>query len=193
MIVLPAWRRAGARALETTPIGAPRGARSSPRRRIGAALFALAVFGFAALWPTAAPIAAARCSFAGLPEAKAMAERAAELLGGQGPEVAFPAFMDTSGPFFDRDLYVFVLLLDGTIVLNGRYPDVVGSNLRGATNARGQPFGLELLRTAARQGRGTVEYEWYNPCTGQIAPKVTYFIRVGELIVAVGAYGSISA
>ncbi len=137
--------------------------------------------------------AASVCEFASLGEAKAMAERAAARLERRGPEETLPRFMDPAGGFIDRDLYVFVIDLNGVLWASGGFPETVGSNALGARDSRGRLFVQEMMRIAVEAGRGWVEYEWFNPCTGKVNPKSSYVIRVGPFVVGVGAYGTVAA
>lgn len=137
--------------------------------------------------------AAAACEFATLAEAEALARRAAALLERLGPGPAFAAFMDRDREFIDRDLYVFVLDLDGTMWASGAFPQSIGSNALGARDSRGRYYIRRMIRLAMERGEGWVEYEWFNPCSGEIAPKASFIVRVGPFIVGVGAYGTISA
>jgi signal transduction histidine kinase len=136
---------------------------------------------------------AAVCESASLEEAKAMAERAAALLERQGPDRTLTTFMDPAGDFIDRDLYVFVIDLRGTVWVNGGFPGTVGTNALGTRDSRGRLFVQEMMRIALEAGHGWVEYEWLNPCTGKVNPKASYVIRVGPFIVGVGAYGTVAA
>lgn len=131
------------------------------------------------------------CEFATLEEAKAMAERAATHLERVGPQKALVQFMDPAGGFIDRDLYVFVLDLQGVLWASGGFPESVGSSALDAQDSRGRFFVREALRIALEEGRGWIEYEWFNPCTGKMNPKSSYVIRVGPFVVGVGAYGTV--
>lgn len=137
--------------------------------------------------------AASVCEFATLEEAKAMAERAATHLERAGPQAALTQFMDPAGGFIDRDLYVFVFDFDGVLWASGGFPETVGSNALGAQDSRGRLFVQEMMRVALEEGRGWIEYEWLNPCTGKMNPKSSYVIRVGPFVVGVGAYGTVAA
>lgn len=133
------------------------------------------------------------CRSASLAEAEALADRAADLLGRIGPERALPAFMDPAGGFIDRDLYVFVLDLDGNLWANGAFPQAIGSNALSARDSHGRPYVADMIRVAERDGRGWVAYEWVNPCTGTMSPKVSFIRRVGSFVIGVGAYGTLGA
>jgi len=128
------------------------------------------------------------CSNASPAEAKALTNKAAEQLERRGPEKAFPEFMDPSSDFFPRDLYVFVVDLDGRMWVNGAFPQAIGSNALAAEDNRGRRYIEEMLAIARTRGEGQIEYMWVNPCTSEYTDKLTFFKRVGRFVVAVGAY-----
>lgn len=165
------------------------------RHRIrGRAALALLMAAMLAWLPSMVRAQNAACdSFATPVEAQRMAEAAAVHLERVGLERAFHDFMNTGSRFFDRDLYVFVLDLSGRLLANGRFPELIGSSALGSRDASGRSFVLDAIAVARGPGRGWIEYQWYNPCTGDYGYKSTYIIRVGNLMVGVGAYGSISA
>ena len=127
------------------------------------------------------------CAQATRPIAQALAERAAEHLAKAGPVQAFKDFQDPAGGFLDGDLYVFVFDFEGVIRASGGFPHAVGQNLLvhhepAPTNTRG------IIKVAREQGKGWFEYVWVNPCSGRRETKISYVIKVGDLIVGVGAY-----
>jgi cytochrome c len=140
------------------------------------------------------PVMAAepRCQAASLAEAKAMAIQAAEILVNDGPEVAFRRFSDPEDDFIDRDLYVFVLDMTGRIWFNAVFPTPPGRNILGSRDSNGRFFVQDMIKVANTRGEGWVEYEWLSPCTSEMTPKSAYVVRVGPLLVAVGAYGVMS-
>ncbi len=154
--------------------------------RIVAAIVIAFVAPFLAL-----PTSAADCDLAGLEEAKALALKAADLLEKEGPQNALVKFMEP-GPFIDRDLYVFVLDMEGTVWASGAFPQGIGSNAWEARDSGGNFFVQEMIHIATVEGEGWVEYDFFNPCTGERSPKASYVKRVGPLIVGVGAYGTVS-
>lgn len=137
---------------------------------------------------TAAFAADQDCSNATPAEAKALAHKAAAELKRLGPNKAFADFMDPDGDYFPRDLYVFVVDLDGTMWVNGAFPQVMGTNAVNAQDNTGRRYIEEMLRIARAHGKGQIEYMWINPCTGQYTDKLTFFERVDRYVVAVGAY-----
>ena len=133
-----------------------------------------------------------RCQAASLAEAKALAIRAADILVKDGPEIAFRRFSDPEDSFIDRDLYVFILDMAGRIWFNAAFPTPPGRNILGSRGSNGRFFVQDMIKVATTKGEGWVEYEWLSPCTGEMAPKSAYVVRVGPLLVAVGAYGVLS-
>ncbi len=127
------------------------------------------------------------CAQATRPVAQALAERAAQHLARVGPAQAFKDFQDPAGGFLDGDIYVFVFDFEGVIRSSGGFPHAVGQNLMthhepAPTNTRG------IIKVAREQGKGWFEYVWVNPCSGRRELKISYVIKVGDLIVGVGAY-----
>ena len=132
------------------------------------------------------------CRHPGTPEeAKALAERAAGHLRRHGPETAFAGFLDPTAGFMERDLYVFVIDQDGLMWVNGRYPELIGSNVLGTRDPDGRSIFQEGLQKVLRRGRTWIQYTWYNPCTQRLQPKASYLLKVGDFIVGVGVYGMV--
>jgi len=121
-------------------------------------------------------------------EAKALAEKAAQLIQSQGKEKAFEAFNNPTGEFVDRDLYVAVTGLDGTNVAHGANKALIGKNLAGLKDVDGKPFVQEMVDLAKSTGSGWVDYKWSNPVSKKIEQKSSYIKRVGDVFVVVGIY-----
>lgn len=117
-------------------------------------------------------------------EAQAMAEAAAAYLAANGPDVAYPAFND--GPeWHDRDLYVFVIDPAGISLSHGANRDLIGTDISDLVDRNGVYFVREFLGV---ETAGWIDYVYTSPLTGADEPKSSYIIRVGDLIVGVGAY-----
>jgi cytochrome c len=137
---------------------------------------------FVAMGVLAAPAAAQERGTTA--EAQAMAEAAAAFLVDNGPEIAYPAFSD--GPeWHDRDLYVFVIGLDGINRAHGANAALIGTDITGLVDRNGAYFVRDFL---AVETVGWVDYVYTDPLTGLDEPKSSYIIRVGDVIVGVGAY-----
>jgi len=121
-------------------------------------------------------------------EAKAMVEKAVKLLQAEGKDKAFAQFNDTAGAFVDRDLYVFVLNMEGTTVSHGANKALIGKSLLNLKDADGKAFIQEMLDTANKKGAGWVDYKWPNPVTKKVEGKSSYIQKSGDVIVGVGIY-----
>jgi len=85
-------------------------------------------------------------------------------------------------------LYVFVFDLEGTLMASGGFPNAVGRNLVIGYHEPSATQVRNLIQVAKAQGQGWSEYIWRNPCTGRRETKISYVIKVGDLVVGVGAY-----
>jgi hypothetical protein len=127
----------------------------------------------------------ARADERGTPDqAKAMAVHAAELLGAEGPEKAFPAF-NSGQAFHDRDLYVMVYNSTGTCVSHGANSALIGKNLIELKDTNGKFVIKDLVGVP---DAGWIEYTWPDPITHKVQPKKTYVVRVGDFRIGVGVY-----
>lgn len=151
-----------------------------PRKFLKFILAAIAVVGlqFAAVAaPTGTP-----------DEAKAMVEKAVKLIQAEGKDKAFTQINDPAGPFVDRDLYVFVLNMEGTTVAHGVNKALIGKSLLNLKDADGKLFIQEMLEMAKAGKTGWVDYKWANPQTKKVEPKSSYLMKAGDVIVGVGIY-----
>ncbi|NMF91148.1 cache domain-containing protein [Aromatoleum petrolei] len=103
-------------------------------------------------------------------------------------DAAFDEF-NRAAEFKDRELYVYALATDGTMLASGGSSvALVGRNVATMQDAAGKPFFREMLAMAAANEAGRVEYRWLNRIDNREEPKVTLFRKVGERIIAVGYY-----
>ncbi len=118
-------------------------------------------------------------------EAKAMANRAAQLVRDKGVDAAISEFEKKPGPFWDRDLYVFIYANDGTAVFNANTPSLKGKKLIELKD----PSGFAMIKAfVALKEPGWVEYQWADPATKKVRVKQSYIISVGDQVVCVGVY-----
>jgi len=93
------------------------------------------------------------------------------------------------GEFVDRELYVYVLDTEGTMLSSGgSSASLIGRNVTAMRDAAGKPFFAELVETAVRDGHGEVQYRWINWADNSVQRKHTFFERVDQRIIAVGYY-----
>lgn len=123
-----------------------------------------------------------------LEEARRMAEAAADHMRAVGPDQAFRDFENPNGPFFDRDLYVFVQDYGCTFFAHGLNPALKGRNIWDLRNPNGRFACQDIVNITRENGAGWTEYIFQDPLSGGMAWKKTYSIGVGDYIVMVGAY-----
>lgn len=91
--------------------------------------------------------------------------------------------------FVDRDLYAYALRIDGRFLASGgASAALVGDNVLDYRDSDGKAFFREMIDIAKRDGAGQIEYRWFNPADSRGEPKVTFFRKVAEVVVAVGYY-----
>ncbi|TSE21042.1 Methyl-accepting chemotaxis protein III [Tepidimonas alkaliphilus] len=123
-------------------------------------------------------------------EAYELVQKALAHLQAVGYERAAEDFHDKSGPFVDRDLYIFVLDEAGTYHVMGLDRGKVGTRVHDAPGIDAEAF-LADVRHRASQGGGWVEYNIVNPVTGQVRAKASYVVPIGNgLVLGCGAYRS---
>lgn len=121
-------------------------------------------------------------------QARSLMWRAAHELKQYGSE-ALERFNDLNGGFVQDDLYVFVVgLHDRRMHAHGAQPRLVGREVGELTDDEGKQIIRKMIDIAEASGEGELEYRWKNPVTGRSENKRTYLRRVGDYLVAVGAY-----
>lgn len=144
------------------------------------------LFAFAAAASLAWPVAASE-QRASLDEAKAMLAKAIGHIKAVGAEKAVADFMVKPGPWVDRDLYLSVYDMTGKTVAHIN-PRMVGKDNMNLQDANGKYHVKERFEIVKAKGKGQQEFAFLNPMTKQIENKVMFFEKVGDLVVACGAY-----
>ena len=121
-------------------------------------------------------------------EAKAMLAKAVAHYKEVGRKKALADFTAKKAPFGDRDLYVFCIGPDRTIVANGAYPTFVGKSADMLKDANGKLLGGALWEAATKEGGGSVEYPLVNPVTHKAEMKVSFVQKAGDDVCGVGAF-----
>ncbi len=121
-------------------------------------------------------------------EAKAMVAKAIALIKSAGVEKAYAEFSTKGGRFTDRDLYVVVYGLDGTVLAHGSNARLIGKYLIDAQDVDGVYYVKDRIELARSKGEFWQDYKFVNPTTKKIEPKKMYCQRVGETAVCAGVY-----
>ena len=122
-------------------------------------------------------------------EAQAMLQLAVAHYQEVGRKQALADFNGKKPPFFDRDLYVFCVGADSsTLTANGAFPQYVGQSVDVWRDADGKPLGRAIQDAARKNDQGSIAYRMFNPISGQIEPKISFWQKLGEDVCGVGAY-----
>ncbi len=121
-------------------------------------------------------------------EAKAMLAKALAHIKAVGRDKAYADFMTKPGPWVDRDLYITVFDMNGKTLAHGANGRLVGKDNLNMQDANGKFHVKERLEIARGKGKGQQEFAFLNPMTKQIEPKVMFFEKLDDIVVACGAY-----
>ena len=121
-------------------------------------------------------------------EAKAMLDKAIAFYKANGQAKAFAAFNDPKGPFVAKDLYIYVVDMNGKMLAHGAKPGLIGKSMKDIKGADQENFLEESVWLAKNLGVGMVDYKWENPKTLVVEQKCAYFQKVGDVILSSGFY-----
>ncbi len=123
-------------------------------------------------------------------EAEALVQRAVALRRmGMPLQQYWSALSDPQQPFYDRDMYVFVLDATGRYLAFGGHPEKCGSRVQDVPGVDGDAL-LAAIVAQAEQGPGWVEYDITNPLTGTVQTKMSYVCKQDEVYLGCGVYKS---
>ena len=120
-------------------------------------------------------------------EAQAMVKKAIQHYDKVGKDKAMADFSQSPGPFVDRDLYVVVDEMDGTVIAHIN-PKILGKNMMDLRDADGHYQIRERLDAAKTGTSGWQDFKFFNPVTKKIEPKRAYWEKHDNLVFACGAY-----
>lgn len=121
-------------------------------------------------------------------EAKAMVAKGVAFIKSAGKDKAYAEISNASGQFKDRDLYLTVYGMDGTVFAHGANAKMVGKNLIELKDVDGKAFVKERMELAAAKGTFWQDYKFTNPVTKKIEPKTAYCEKTGDVVVCGGIY-----
>ncbi len=121
-------------------------------------------------------------------EAKAMLGKALDYYQANGREKALKAFNNKQPPFSDHGLYVFCIGPDRKLVADGEFREFIGESADIIKDASGKPLGQSFWDIAQKDGQGEMHYQFLDPVTQRIKPKVSYFAKAGQDVCGVGTY-----
>ena len=142
---------------------------------------------FAAL-VCAVPFAALASEHATRDEAVAMVKKGVAFWKTNGNDKTYAAITDKKGQFIDRDLYLVIYGLDGTVRAHGANEKMVGRNLIDLKDVDGKPFVKERVELGQKQETFWQDYKFTDPMTKKIEPKRMYCERINDAVLCGGIY-----
>ena len=121
-------------------------------------------------------------------DAQAMLAKAVAFYKANGQAKAFAAFDDTKGKFVDRDIYIYVSDMNAKVISHGANPALIGKTLIDLKDSDGKQFMKELVDKAKASPSGSIDYKWTKPSTKKVETKTVFYQKVGDVIIACGAY-----
>lgn len=121
-------------------------------------------------------------------DAQQMLKKAVAYMKQVGKEKAVNEFGDPKGKFIYKDVYISVYDLQGGVINHPFQKALIGKNFVTMKDPDGKPFMKEIMDTANAKGSGVVEYKFSHPKSKKVLPKIAYFEKVGDVILAASAY-----
>ena len=121
-------------------------------------------------------------------EATAMVKKGIAFIKANGKEKGYAEINNKSGQFTDRDLYLVVYGLDGTVHAHGANEKMIGKNLIELKDVDGKAFVKERVELATAKGTFWQDYKFTNPVSKKIEPKQMYCEKLDDTAVCGGIY-----
>ena len=127
-------------------------------------------------------------SHASKDEAVAMVKKGVSFIKANGKDKGYAEISNKAGQFNDRDLYLTVYGLDGTVRAHGANEKMIGKNLIELKDVDGKAFVKERVELGASKGTFWQDYKFTNPVSKKIEPKSMYCERLDDAVVCGGIY-----
>ena len=141
-----------------------------------------------ALGLAASPATFAKEGNATKDDAVATVKKGIAFIKANGKDKGYAEVSNKEGQFIDRDLYLVVYGLDGTVRAHGANGKMVGKNLIDLKDVDGKPFVKERVELAQSKGTFWQDYKFTNPVSKKIEPKQMYCEKLDDAVVCGGIY-----
>ncbi len=143
-----------------------------------------------ALAALVAPLGAQADTKATAAEATAMVKKGVAALkaAGKDKDKLYAEVNNKDAKWVDRDLYLVVYGMDGTVRAHGANTKLVGNNLIDMLDIDGKPYIKERIELAKTKGTFWQDYKFTNPTTKKIEPKSMYCEKLDDLVACAGVY-----
>ncbi len=121
-------------------------------------------------------------------EAEALVKKGIAYIKANGKDKGYAEITNKHGQFVDRDLYLIVLQIDGTMLANGANAKLVGLNRMDSQVFDGK-FAVREMIEASKSRNGTwTEYKYSDPVTRKVMDKANYCERLDPSTLVCGGY-----
>lgn len=121
-------------------------------------------------------------------DAMATVKKGITFIKANGKDKGYAEVSNKEGQFIDRDLYLVVYGLDGTVRAHGANAKMVGKNLIELKDVDGKAFVKERVDLAQSKGTFWQDYKFTNPVSKKIEPKQMYCEKLDDAVVCGGIY-----
>ena len=121
-------------------------------------------------------------------QAVAMVQKAVAAIKSAGAEKIYKDVTGKAAEFEDRDLYIAIYCMDGTVLAHGSNAKLVGKKMIDAEDVDGKPFVKERVELARTQPSFWQDYKFVDPLSKKVEPKQMYCERLDETVVCGGVY-----
>ena len=121
-------------------------------------------------------------------EATAMVKKGVAFIKANGKDKGYAEISNKGGQFTDRDLYLTVYGMDGTVRAHGANEKMIGKNLIDLKDVDGKAFVKERIDLASSKGTFWQDYKFTNPVSKKIEPKSMYCEKLEDAVVCGGIY-----
>ena len=132
--------------------------------------------------------AAAKEGNANKEDALSAVKKGVAFIKANGKDKGYAEVSNKQGQFIDRDLYLVVYGLDGTVRAHGANDKMVGKNLIELKDVDGKAFVKERVDLAQVKGSFWQDYKFTNPVSKKIEPKQMYCEKLEDAVVCGGIY-----
>ena len=121
-------------------------------------------------------------------DAVATVKKGISFIKANGKDKGYAEVSNKDGQFIDRDLYLVVYGLDGTVRAHGANGKMVGKNLIDLKDVDGKAFVKERVDLAQSKGTFWQDYKFTNPVSKKVEPKQMYCEKLEDAVVCGGIY-----
>jgi len=121
-------------------------------------------------------------------DAVATVKKGIAFIKANGKDKGYAEVSNKEGQFVDRDLYLVVYGLDGTVRAHGANGKMIGKNLIDLKDVDGKAFVKERVDLAQSKGTFWQDYKFTNPVSKKIEPKQMYCEKLDDAVVCGGIY-----